>query len=54
MRQQNTQERNLRRILDAQNALLDSEEKKWEDNIIKYVRNFSGLKKEKITTQLKI
>ena len=46
LRQHNAQERNLRRILRAENALLDSEKRKREDNIIKYVRNLFRYKKE--------
>ena len=47
LRWQNSQERNLRRILGAKNTLLDSEEKKREDNFIKDVRNLFRLKKNK-------
>ena len=46
LRWQNAQEKNLRRIFGAKNALLDSEEKKREDNFIKDVRNLFRLKKK--------
>ena len=39
LRRQNGKERNLRRILGAENALLDSEERNREYNIIKDVKN---------------
>ena len=46
LRQENVQERSLRRVLGEENTLLGTEEGQREDNIIKEVRNLFRLKKQ--------